>query len=156
MLLSAGAAAHAMSLAMRKTGRKVPRTMDLGKAGVLVEKKCYIANFNLLYGNETTYQDCIEASRRLPCSLCMPRSDIIPEFLPSPLPPGCPPFPVLVIPPVPASSSLVSVRSAPALTRKEQALALPELKKFAEYVLRRKDYQTIDMHLVPLTSLRPQ
>jgi len=130
----AGPTAHAMSLAVRKTGRRVPHTMDLGKAGVLVEKKCYIANFNLLYGNETTFRDCIEAGRRLPCSLCISRSNATFDFPPSPLPAGCPPFPVLVIPPNPPSSSLVVARSVPALTRKEQALALPELTKFSKSV----------------------
>jgi hypothetical protein len=107
--------------------------MEPTKAAVLIETKCYIGNFNMLYGNEPTFRDCIEACRPLPCSLCAPRSNTTVDFPPSPLPVGFPLFPLLV-PPTNPTPPLIIVRSTPPLTRKEQAIALPELIKFGEFV----------------------
>lgn len=107
--------------------------MEPTKAVVLAEKKCYIGNFNMLYGNESTFRDCIKAGRPLPCSLCGPRTNINIDFPPSPVPPGYPSFPVL-IPLANPTPPLIITRSSPPLTRKEQAVALLELTKFGESV----------------------
>ncbi|KAJ7774509.1 hypothetical protein DFH07DRAFT_952212 [Mycena maculata] len=49
--------------------------MNNEKALMLTTKECLIAFFNKLYGNNTpgALRDCIELSRRLPCSNCLPR-----------------------------------------------------------------------------------
>ncbi|THU94638.1 hypothetical protein K435DRAFT_860356 [Dendrothele bispora CBS 962.96] len=54
--------------------------MDLPKARFLAEKTCRVSCINKIYNNppiETSYLDCIQAKRRLPCDLCRARYDLL-------------------------------------------------------------------------------
>jgi hypothetical protein len=84
---------------------KVPRILDKSKALVITEKSCYIACINISYGNpsldpshpDSSRLDCLAASRRLPCSLCLTRQGRTITFPPSPSPEGSP-LPILITP----------------------------------------------------------
>ncbi|KAJ7210266.1 P-loop containing nucleoside triphosphate hydrolase protein, partial [Mycena haematopus] len=115
--------------------KKPSAPMETAKALMLVEKHCYYALINKHYGNpplETTTLDCIAADRPLPCSLCLPRSDKVLTFAPSP---SAIPFPPL-IPQQSNTSRLSSTPSHPSsrrklkLTAKERKFAGTALKKF--------------------------
>ncbi|THU91468.1 hypothetical protein K435DRAFT_841004 [Dendrothele bispora CBS 962.96] len=54
--------------------------MDPAKALFLAESSCRQARINKIYTNppsETSYLDCIDAKRRLPCDLCRVRHDLL-------------------------------------------------------------------------------
>jgi hypothetical protein len=101
--------------------------MELFKALVLVEKVCYIACLNRIYGNlplAITTLDCIAAERPLPCSLCMQRSGLTLKFGPSPLPPGYPPLPPFSS--VPTTAAGPSTASGTATTSTTTKKKLPK------------------------------
>jgi hypothetical protein len=116
----------------RKKSKSATVLMDHGKALLLTEKTCYISCLNTIYGNnfsETSTLDCIAAKRPLPCSLCLPCSELALEFPPSPLPEGTP---ALVAFRTPTLTTVISKKSS--MTRKERAYAELELLKFGEIV----------------------
>ena len=107
--------------------------MDIGKARMLVEKKCYIALLNFIYGNlpsEITTLDCIAAKRKFPCSLCLLRSPSALNFPSSPQPldmPALAPFQVPI-------NTVTSSPTKPLLNKKERTNSETELIKFGEVV----------------------
>jgi hypothetical protein len=108
--------------------------MDIGKARMLVETKCYIALLNVIYGNlpfEVTTLDCIAAKRRLPCSLCLLRSTSAAfNFPSSPQPSDMPTLAPFKAP----INTVTSLQTKPLLNKKELAHLEAELVKFGEVV----------------------
>ncbi|THU86112.1 hypothetical protein K435DRAFT_822241 [Dendrothele bispora CBS 962.96] len=75
------------------------RCMDLAKSQFLTETICRISCLNKIYANppiETSFLDCIQAKRRLPCDVCRTRYDLLDTsilaFPPSPHLSKLPPF----------------------------------------------------------------
>ncbi|THU81363.1 P-loop containing nucleoside triphosphate hydrolase protein [Dendrothele bispora CBS 962.96] len=75
------------------------RCMDLAKSQFLTEKICRVSRLNKIYANppiETSFLDCIQAKRRLPCDVCRTRYDLLDTsiltFPPSPHLSKLPPF----------------------------------------------------------------
>ncbi|KAK7446005.1 hypothetical protein VKT23_014628 [Stygiomarasmius scandens] len=74
-----------MSNAQKRIEATVPeggkgKLMDLAKAKFITEKTCRVSCINKIYNNppaETSYLDCIQAKRRLPCDLCHARYDLL-------------------------------------------------------------------------------
>ncbi|PPQ98765.1 hypothetical protein CVT26_014348 [Gymnopilus dilepis] len=144
----------------KKAKSKNSSVLDKSKALVITEKVCHIACVNRCYGNpsldparpELSTLDCIAAGRRLPCNLCLDRvGGNLQEFLPSPLPPGFLPLPVLT---APQTGSKPSRAKKDRLTKKEREIAEKPLHDFGEYV-RRKELYTDSNKYRPRSSYFP-
>ena len=107
------------------------KTMDINRAKLICEQVCYTGSWNMIYSNEPTFQDCIEAQCTIHCGLFADHSNICmtgPHFLLTPshfqfFPPLAKPILALVI-----------SHSASALTQKEQAIIHPQVLKFRDIV----------------------
>ncbi|KAJ7675500.1 hypothetical protein B0H17DRAFT_1207683 [Mycena rosella] len=120
------------------------KPLEHAKALLLTETECYNSAINRIYQNpplETSTLDCIAAGRRLPCSLCAARNDLLLTFSAPPLPCGVelPPF---VHPPT--ADPIAALEKKLRLTKKEHQHAESVLKEFGEVV--RRAERTLGTH----------
>lgn len=97
---------------------------------------CLNAAVNRVFQNpplDVTNLDCIAAKRRLPCSLCAERNNIVLEFTAPPLPPGTY-FPPFTAPTTDQRPTPTDKKSN--LTQKEREQVEPMLVQFGETVRR--------------------
>lgn len=125
----------------KKKATKIVR-MDHSKARLLVEKGCIIALRNVIYRNpplELSKLDCIDAARAVPCSRCLPRSNVVLEFTTHPSQQSFTPFrvperlPPLLPPPVIPSQVQ---KADPPLTKKMREHAMEAFDIFRDRVRR--------------------
>ncbi|KAJ7330806.1 P-loop containing nucleoside triphosphate hydrolase protein [Mycena albidolilacea] len=139
-----------------KSGRlkKPPPPMEVAKAHILTETKCYNAAMNRIYQNpphEITLLDCLTAKRSHPCSLCATRGEISLDFPTLPLPSG------ITLPsftPIVAQADSDSLPKKLKLKKKERKAAEPRLVAFGEMV-RLAQYRLVANQSRPKSSYFP-
>ncbi|PBK64862.1 P-loop containing nucleoside triphosphate hydrolase protein [Armillaria solidipes] len=129
-------AAHGSNFAPTKSkSRSANIDMDLAKALLLIEKICYIAAINRIFRNpplDETTQDCVQANRRLICSLCSSRYNKSVSF---PIPINASPFI-----PLPPKAVATSSTKAQKLTKKERISTESTLNQFGDDLFRSERY----------------
>ncbi|RDB16841.1 ATP-dependent DNA helicase RecQ [Hypsizygus marmoreus] len=133
------------------TKKKASKTVhiDHAKARLLVEQGCIIALRNIVYRNpplEMTARDCIAASRPVPCSRCLPRTNITLDFPASPVDPSLPllvPFCTPSSLPLPIAPVDIQGKAEHALTAKMRESVTKSLGEFRDIV--RKQEKGLDL-----------
>jgi hypothetical protein len=108
--------------------------MEVAKALILTEMKCYDAVMNRIYQNpprEITLLNCLTAKQSHPCSLCATCAKVSLEF-PTPLLPSGITLPLFT--PVIAQADSDSLPKKLKLKKKEREAAEPRLVAFSEMV----------------------
>jgi hypothetical protein len=128
--------------------------MEVAKALILTETKCYDAAMNRIYQNpphEITLLDCLTAKRSHPCSLCATRAKISLDFPTPPLPSG---ITLPLFTPIVAQADSDSLRKKSKLKKKEREAAEPRLVAFGEMV-RLAQYRLVTNQSRPKSSYFP-
>ncbi|KAJ7811788.1 hypothetical protein B0H14DRAFT_3479405 [Mycena olivaceomarginata] len=133
------AAAKYLAQANAKSTNKGLTMMNNEKVLMLTVKRCLIAFFNKLYGNsgDAVELDCIKATRRLPCSNCLPRFIGPLSSSPSPLPAGSlplAPFASASRPPPTSTETASGPQTTRKLTKAMRIAAEAKLRLFRDRV----------------------